>query len=254
MEIHKKLEINKDYQTLMRYMDISKFLDFLITGSFHFTRLADFEDKSEAISQRQLIKYFKHDIDLGITKKSELKLGDRQKRYFANCWFSGKRESIGMWSIYANRSSIALKISFDDFMSFWTVENLTVNKAKEWIDHIYIDRVYYKNYLSGKDILKFKDETKIIGFQKDVSYEHEKEIRVLLKCCGIREEVLFSTQNIFNFKIKPLNIIDVPIKLIFHPLMSDWEKGNIKQLIKKYDFLNIQVCDSEVSPLLKGLE
>jgi hypothetical protein len=254
MEIHRNLKSDDGFTSLMRFMSFNKLLDFLITGSFHFTRLCDFEDKSEAISQRQLAKHFNHDLEFKPSYKKELNYKTRQKRYFANCWFSSVRESIGMWSIYSDRTSVALKIDYHDFMKLWSEENIEVKKNRNWISHIYINKVFYKNFLSSEDIMRFKDETKIIGFQKDVSYAHEKEVRALIKCHGILDHEKFEDHKVQFIKMNFKNLSGLSLQLIFHPLMNDWEKNNLKTLIDKYEYKNISCIDSEVTPLLKGLE
>jgi hypothetical protein len=257
MTIHNKLVNKKHYPTLMRFMDLTKLLDFLISGTFHFTRLDQFEDKSEGISRKQLAKFFDHDISITAERKRELPLIDRQKRYFATCWFSGIRESVGMWNLYSNSSSIALKIPIKTFLNIWEESNLSFLPSNNWIDRIYINQVFYKDYFSPKAVDNFKEETKIIGFQKDVCYEHEKEVRVLIKVKGQLEEkagkVLYKENPLPFVKTKISSIIKIKMQILFHPLMPNWQKTNIKNLIAIHGYKNITCADSEVTRLLKTI-
>lgn len=254
MKIHNKLTNTTGYPNLLRFMDLTKLLDFLITGTFHFTRLDQFEDKSEGISRQQLAKFFEHDISITAERKRELPLIDRQKRYFATCWFSGIRESVGMWNLYSNSSSIALKIPITTFTSIWKEANLNFSTAEKWIDHIYINQIFYKDYFSALDVDNFKEETKIIGFQKDDCFEHEKEVRVLIKVKGQvegkKEKLLYKEAPLPFIKIKIANIKSLKLQILFHPLMANWQKENIKNLISEYGYKNITCIDSEVTKLL----
>lgn len=253
MEIKNKLTIDQN-SSILRYMDLPKLLDFLRTGSFHFTRLDNFIDKSEAISQRQLAKYLKYIIEVPDSNKMELDLDTRQKRYFALCWFSANRESFGMWNSYSNTSSVALKISFGNFNSLWIEKNLKFSPSSNWIDSIHINKISYKDYLSELGVEGFKDEVKIMGFQKDESFSHEKEIRVLIKCKGkikIVNKIKYLKNNpILYFRVIPKNIKSISLQIIFHPMMEEWQKVNIKDLVKTYGYEKIQCIDSEVSKLL----
>ncbi len=257
MTIYNKLTNKKDYPNLMRFMDLTKLLDFLISGTFHFTRLDQFEDKSEGISRQQLAKFFEHDISITAERKKELTLVDRQKRYFATCWFSGIRESVGMWNLYSNSSSIALKIPINTFLSIWKDANLNFSTAEKWVDRIYINQIFYKDYFNAQDVDKFKEETKIIGFQKDDCYEHEKEVRILIKVKGKvdgkKGAILYKETPLPFIKIKVLNIKAIKMQILFHPLMANWQKENIRNLISEYGYKNITCIDSEVTKLLNTI-
>jgi len=257
MQINNHLSDTVEYPNLIRFMDLTKLLDFLISGTFHFTRLDQFEDKSEGITRKQLAKFFEHDISISEERKRELPLLERQQRYFATCWFSGIRESVAMWNLYSNQSSIALKIPINPFLKIWNESNLDFQSAKDWIDRIYINQIFYKNYFNSEDVDNFKEETRVIGFQKDKCYEHEKEVRVLIKVKGQFGEASNKRvykENVLPFiKVKVKNIKDVKMQILFHPLMPAWQKVNIQNLIKKYDYKNITCKDSEVTRLLNTI-
>ncbi len=253
MKIINDLDIEK-YPCLIKFMDLTKLLDFIMTGAFHFTRLDHFEDKLEAISQRQLVKYFEHQIKLPFSLIKELPIEKRQKFYFASCWFAASRESVGMWNLYSNSDSIALRFNADDFITMWKNELIKVTPSRNRIDRIYINSVEYKNYLEKKDALSFKDENKIIGFHKDKSFEHEKEVRVLIKMITVKRignniETLEDSPVDF-YKIKYKNIKLIPFEIIFHPKMQNWKKENIETILFKYGFKNVKCKNSELEKML----
>lgn len=251
MRIVNKLETTTEFNSLIKFVDFYKFIDFLVNSSFHFTRLDKFEDKSEAISQRQLAAFFQHKVHFPPTRVRELKLDVRQKRYFASCWFSGDRESIGMWNIYSNPNSVAIKFGLNEFCELWRMENFKVSPGKQYIENMFIDKIHYKNYLSVDGVLNFKEESKIIGFQKDLSFSHEKEVRVLIKRKTKNNIILgkLSPDEIKFFKVTPkINILkNLTFEVIFHPQMQCWQKANIEKLVKAYRFKGIITRPSELA-------
>lgn len=253
MEI--KNQLNKeDFPVLFKFIDLSKLIDFLITGKFHFTRLDYFEDKSEAISQRQLAKSFEHNIPFPFQIFPEIAIEIRQKSYFASCWFGANRESVAMWNLYSDINSVALRFNFDDFNSIWEKENIQISPSFKKIDKIYINKMVYKDYFNINDALTFKNENNIIGFHKDKSFEHEKEVRILIKMITKRNSPTnfeyIENKSVEFYKIKNIKIKTIPFEIVFHPKMHDWQKENIKKLILKYKYKNIKCTDSEIKKLL----
>lgn len=248
-------EYKRDFPFLFRFFSLPKFIDLIITRSFHFSRLDKFTDKSEGISQRQLAKYFKHKIKFK-SKRIELNLEKRQKLYYACCWYSAERESIAMWDLYSDPSSIGLRLSYNNFIKLFCPDKLIFKPTKKLINYYYINKISYKNYLNIKDVEDFKDETKVIGFQKDKSFEHEKEVRVLLKCRnGVYEKNDFNSISDYEFfKVKPLHFQEIPFRVIFNPKMKASEKSNIKKLLKMYDLTNFKCKSSELTRFFKGFE
>lgn len=250
--------LNKiEFPVLLKYVNLSKLIDLLISGSFYFTRLDHFEDKSEAISQRQLAKSFEHNIKFTRSFINELSLESRQRLYFASCWFGAKRESVGMWNLYSDSNSVALRFKIKDFNFLWQNNFIKVKPSREKIDKIYINKIEYKDYFDINDALSFKDENKILGFHKDKSFEHEKEVRVLIKMFSQKRignsRIEIENNNVEYYKIKNTKIKTIPFEIIFHPKMSFWQKENIKKLIKKYGYSKIECMDSELMKLLNPI-
>lgn len=250
MEISNKLINRSKYDYLIRFISLSKLLDLLINQAFSFTRLDFFKDKSEAISNQQLIKHLYPKLWNSENTKKELELKIRQQRYFASCWFGSDRESFSMWNLYSDSSSVALRYKVDDYKLLWEKDNMIFNIEEDWINRVYISEIDYKNYLS-KEV--FKDKKEVIGLYKDESYKSEQEVRVLIKCKGSinkRNKKYFKDLNLEKIIIKPKNIKEIPFTVLFHPEMHDIHKLNIKKLVEKYEFENIRCSDSELTKLL----
>lgn len=250
---------SQNFPSLVKFLDLNKFLDFLVNANFHFTRLDHFEDKMEGISQSQLSKYLQYKLKLPKPTRLELKLSVRQKRYFASCWFSGQRESISMWNLYSNSSSIALKIDFEKFKQILDSPNITIQPNMDWINSIHVDKIHYKNYLNKKSVENFNDEGEILGFHKDECYSHEQEVRILIKSKNKYEveNKSYQPDKIHFYKFKPMVKLiknEVPMKVIFHPHMNHWQKENIKKLINGYRFKNITTQDSELTKFFLPLK
>lgn len=232
-----RLSIKNENENLIRFIDIHKLISFLSSSEFNFTRIDKFNDKLEAISEMQLAQELNLLLDANRIRE-EQNLIDRQMSYYALCWFLNHRESIAMWDLYSNSSSVALKINIKEFNEIW--EYIINDKSLVPVNRIYVNRVQYIDFKSNNILKIFNENEKVLGFHKDISFEHEKEVRVLIKC---RKK---PNSKIDNFKIKSEKIRNIKIDLIFHPEMEEWKKDNIKKLVKNYQFENITCKNSEL--------
>ncbi|MBS1495085.1 MAG: DUF2971 domain-containing protein [Bacteroidetes bacterium] len=251
MELKNNLLDVKEFPYVVRFLNLPKLLDLLISEKLYFSRLDSFKDKSEAISHQQLIKLLYPKIFF-VSPKKEMDLEKRQRSYFATCWFGSKRESFAMWNLYSDSSSVAIKYKLRNFNKLWELNNIEFDCDSDWINRIFIDKMIYKDYLNEKEITK---DTRhgIMGLYKDQSYSDEKEVRVLIKCKGRitqgKQKLTWEEQNVNAIKLALVNLKDVPFEILFHPEMKETHKRNIEDLVKKYNFQNVECKDSELSKL-----
>lgn len=233
---------------LWRYFDFQKFLSLAIEKSISFSRMDKMEDANEGISINQLLLGYGDEIDKEIvrrqkemSKKSELKLSDRQKYYFLSCWLIHHRESVAMWNSYSDDNGLALKINSGQLIESITRYGVLLSDAEK-MKNMFHGKVAYIDFLNPIERLKFKQEINIIGFQKDESFEHEKEYRFLIKqdIHNYRDDLLSIA------KLKLNNFDDLKFDLIFHPKMSEWKKENIKKILKVLKLKNFTPKNSEL--------
>lgn len=229
---------------LWRYMDLHKLISFITSKCLMLSRFDKFEDSNEGISKRQLAKqYAAHDPEYQhqIGQSKELEIEIRQKRMFASCWFSGVRESVAMWNLYASEGGVAVRIRAKELIDSFVFEKLTFDSYED-IGRIYHGRVAYKNFFDSDDIEDFKDETRVIGFQKDLSFEHEKEYRFL-----VRQRYEDPTDDFLPYvKIGLENFTDLPFEILSHPRMSAWQRRNIEDILSHFEASNFEFKESEL--------
>jgi hypothetical protein len=237
-----------DNSALWGYFDFHKFLSFAIEGSVFFSRMDKMEDVNEGISLNQLLLKYGEELERQIVKqnrqnseKKEMPLEKRQKTYFISCWLEHHRESVAMWNTYSNNDGIAIKVISNELINAVKVNNDHTND-NEKMKTLYHGKIVYKDFLNSNDRLHLKDEVKIIGFQKDLSFEHEKEYRFLIKQdfhTYVEEEIQFVKLKLENFK-------ELKFDLIFNPKMEEWKERNIKSILKSLKVSNIEPKNSEL--------
>ena len=234
---------------LWGYFDFHKFLSLVIEESIFFSRMDKMEDVNEGISLNQLLLKYGADVERmkaksnkENSKRTEMPLETRQKKYFISCWLIHHRESVAMWNAYSDENGIALKFKASDLITTIS-ENTKNTKVNEKMKTLYHGRIAYKDFFNPDDRMNLKDEVKIIGFQKDISFEHEKEYRFLIK----QDTHNFKEDDIPFVKMKIQKFKKLKFDLIFHPKMEPWKKENIKSVIKALGSKSITIKDSELN-------
>jgi len=202
----------------------------------------EFEDPMEGIPLRALITY-EEERDLDIIKDEKLSdlILDRtkfkklsvemqnriknikaiQRSSFVSCWFLGKRESMAMWNLYSNTDGVAVKVPATSlFKHFEEVSDAFFN---EGASAFYGGKVIYQDFKT----INAEDESSIvpkIALRKDESYKHEEEFRFVVRTKSDSEESESFTSTI-------LNLSSLKMKVVCHPLMAEWKRDNIKQIL-----------------------
>ena len=233
---------------LWGYFDFHKFLSLVIEESIFFSRMDKMEDMNEGISLNQLLLKYGADVERmkaknnkENSKSTEMPLENRQKKYFISCWLIHHRESVAMWNTYSDENGIALKFKASDLITTIS-ENTIKTNQNEKMKTLYHGRIAYKDFFNPVDRRNLKDEVKDIGFHKDISFEHEKEYRFLIK----QDTHNFKEDDIPFVKMKIQKFKKLKFDLIFHPKMEPWKKENIKSVIKALGSKSITVKDSEL--------
>lgn len=233
---------------LWGYFDFHKFLSLVIEESIFFSRMDKMEDVNEGISLNQLLLKYGAEVERlqaktnkENSKRTEMPLNIRQQKYFISCWLIHHRESVAMWNAYSDENGIALKFKSSDLINAISKNTNSTNENSK-MKTLYHGRIAYKDFFNPNDRLNLKDEVPIIGFQKDLSFEHEKEYRFLIK----QDTHNFKDEDIPFIKMKIEQFKKLKFDLIFHPKMEPWKKENIKSVVMSFGANNITIKDSEL--------
>ena len=173
LELHRDLILPPDATILWRYMDFAKFIHLLERQSLWFSRADQFEDPLEGTYTDAEIEHLRS-LDASNTAPG-LRVSDsylRGPKYmrttaYVNCWRSGAGESLAMWDLYGKGSGIvAVKT---------TVENLKLAIAELPL-RIFLGSVKYLDW----DLASWDNNSLVMCFRKDSSYQHEAEVRAII--------------------------------------------------------------------------
>ncbi|MFC4218608.1 DUF2971 domain-containing protein [Flagellimonas marina] len=247
-EVKIKLPIFKHGEFLWKYLDLHKLLNFVIKNELVFTRLDLLEDPIEGLSTSHLRAANLEDLineSENKEKVSQIKekfpnllkgkefrpvFGKhKQQLQFANCWFHGERESMAMWNLYSNKDSVAIKVVAEDFISYLTKAAAKFVEQNGYKVHFIADSVKYL-HLNPFDPDLSKQNFRYSAFKKDSSYKHEQEYRLLLYVHSKWQE-----DHKFKFIKFPLGDNDLQIEIVCHPLMQEWKRTNLENLVSKFN-------------------
>lgn len=238
LQINQNDSLTLNGSSLWRYFDIHKFLDFLRTKRFRFARMDQFEDVLEGVpfvakevyrkfivedklARTVLGTSYQHDSTHDDLDSRIVKIIKIQQSHYVSCWFMEKRESMAMWSLYSNPESVAIKIPFEKF-----TEVLPAAKDIE-VESYFGGKVQYQDFMAFKGLSKMRK----VSLRKDISFQHEKEFRFVVKAKEVKHEI----KSILS---DPLNLADLDLQVVCHPQMKSWQKENIKELLELYNIGN----------------
>lgn len=163
-------------QPLWRYMDLAKLADLLVTKSLYLPTVAQLGDPWEGtlpdIDAAEIASFrAEHSADFSASPAGRwlLKFPSQQRdRAYASCWHGNGVESHAMWGMYARAHGVAVR----------TTVGRLIDAADSWRGgRVYIGWVDYIDFA----VHRLADQL-FPGplLTKDVSYQHEQEVRALV--------------------------------------------------------------------------
>lgn len=220
---------------LWRYMSFEKFIDFILTKSFYFSRLDKFSDPFEGMPTK---KEFERRKNVGLLRfqlNSRIKSNrppdendiDREiialfKSYIdarastiVNCWHMSDDESEAMWKIYGEqKNSVCIKTTVGELCQNFNREDTRVAHLKvEYID--FSSETRYFDHLPGQ--------------YKRKSFEHEKEYRFFIQDYKDKKFLHDVTEFGAKVKVEPLSFIN---KIFVSPLSDSWFLNCVSESVK----------------------
>lgn len=224
------LPVNRD-TVVWKYLDLSKFLDLLMSQKLFMSRSDKFEDQYEGTFSEPTFEEIKKISEnnpefLDIYKS-------QRKNVVISSWHINEYESFAMWQIFTqNSEGLAIQSTIGRIQDSLHLEN-------QFEQHV--GEVNYIDY--KKEYIPFDDDFFPFLFKRK-SFQYEREVRII------------SNLSQHNLNINEGVKIDVDInklieKIYIHPKSENWYKNLVIQLVKQLGFnFTIEKSDLESDILI----
>lgn len=229
---NKNISLPENPDTIVwKYLDLSKFLDLLLSKKLFMSRSDKFKDQYEGTFSEPAYEEIKK---LSIDNPEFLDYyKSHREKVIVSSWHINEYESFAMWQIFTqNSEGLAIQSTIGRLQNAVIPEK----KYKQYIGEVnYID--YKKEYIPFDDVF-------FPFLFKRKSFQYEREVRILT---DIGDE---------NIKINDGLKIDVDInqlieKIYIHPKSENWYKNLVIELVSKLGFdFTIEKSDLESDILI----
>ncbi|WP_130736712.1 hypothetical protein [Flavobacterium sp. J27] len=222
---------NNDQVIIWKYLDLSKFLDMLLSQKLFMSRSDKFEDQYEGTFSEPTFEEIKK-IAANNPKFLDYYKSHREK-VVVSSWHANEYESFAMWQIFTkNNEGLAIQSTIG-----------RLKKALEVEKHFqqFIGEVNYIDY--KKEYIPFEDTFFPFLFKRK-SFQYEREIRVISDVSHAKISI--------NDGLKIEVIINELIEKIYiHPKSENWYKNLVVQMVKKLGYeIAIEKSDLESDILI----
>lgn len=222
---------DSDETIVWKYLDLSKFLDMLLSKKLFLSRSDKFEDQYEGTFSEPTFEEIKK-IAANNPKFLDYYKSHREKVVISS-WHTNEYESFAMWQIFTkNNEGLAIQS--------------TIGRLKECLKperqyEQYIGEVNYIDY--KKDFIPF-DDTFFPFMFKRKSFQYEREIRIISD--------MSNTDLIIDNGLKiEVDINQLIEKIYIHPKSENWYKKLVIELVEKLGFdFTIEKSDLESDILI----
>ena len=229
---NKNLTLPDDPDTVVwKYLDLSKFLDLLLSKKLFMSRSDKFEDQYEGTFSEPTYEEIKK---LSIDNPDFLNYYKiHREKVAVSSWHINEYESFAMWQIFTqNSEGLAIQS---------TVKRLQKALSPEKNYKQYIGEVNYIDY--KKEYIPFDDMFFPFLFKRK-SFQYEREVRIITDVADN------------NIKLNDGLKINVDInelieKIYIHPKSENWYKNLVIQLVAQLGFdFKIEKSDLESDILI----
>ncbi|AWG27156.1 DUF2971 domain-containing protein [Flavobacterium kingsejongi] len=214
-----------------KYLDLSKFLDLVLSRKLFMSRSDKFEDQYEGTFSEPSFEEVKKIAEKNPTFLDYYK--KHRKNVVISSWHINEYESFAMWQIFTqNSEGLAIQS--------------TVGRIKEALKL----ETHYKQYIGEVNYIDYKKEhtpfeNNFFPFLfKRKSFQYEREIRIISDLS--RQKITINEGLKINVDINLL--IE---KIYIHPRSENWYKNLVIELIKRLDLdITIEKSDLESDILI----
>ncbi len=222
---------DNDQLVVWKYLDLSKFLDMLLSQKLFMSRSDKFEDQYEGTFSEPTFEEIKK-IAANNPKFLDYYKSHREK-VVVSSWHANEYESFAMWQIFTkNNEGLAIQSTIGRLKRALAVEK-----------HIeqYIGEVNYIDY--KKEYIPFEDTFFPFLFKRK-SFQYEREIRII-------SDVSHSQISINEGLKIEVNVNELIEKIYIHPKSENWYKNLVVQMVKKLGYeIAIEKSDLESDILI----
>ena len=226
------IKLPEDPNTIIwKYLDLSKFLDLLMSEKLFMSRSDKFEDQYEGTFSEPTFEEIKK---LSIDNSDFLKYYKTHREKVAiSSWHINEYESFAMWQIFTqNSEGLAIQS---------TIGRLQESLVPEINFKQYIGEVNYIDY--KKEHIPFDDMFFPFLFKRK-SFQYEGEVRIITDIG--KSDIKINEGLKINVDINQL--IE---KIYIHPKSENWYKNLVIQLVKQLGFdFTIEKSDLESDILI----
>ncbi|WPR70056.1 hypothetical protein SLW70_08845 [Flavobacterium sp. NG2] len=226
------IKLPTDPNTIVwKYLDLSKFLELLLSRKLFMSRSDKFEDQYEGTFSEPTYEEIKR---LSIDNPDFLKYYKIHREKVAiSSWHINEYESFAMWQIFTqNSEGLAIQS---------TIGRLQKAVVPETTYNQFIGEVNYIDY--KKEYIPFDDMFFPFLFKRK-SFQYEREVRIITDV----------TQNltVLNDGLKiNVDIEELIEKIYIHPKSENWYKNLVIQLVQQLGFnFTIEKSDLESDILI----
>lgn len=223
---NKNIKLPEDPDTVVwKYLDLSKFLDLLLSKQLFMSRSDKFEDQYEGTFSEPTFEEIKK---IAANKPEFLDYyKSHREKVVISSWHINEYESFAMWQIFTkNNEGLAIQSTIGRLKEALQPEN----RVEQYIGNVnYID--YKKEYIPF-------DNAFFPFLFKRKSFQYEREVRIITDV---------SSHNIsVNEGIKiNVDLNQLIEKIYIHPKSENWYKKLVIELVSKLNF-NIEIEKSDL--------
>jgi hypothetical protein len=222
-----------DDAIIWRYMNLEKLLALLATNRLFLSRLDRVRDPGEGVWPDSVVNELKQGLK---PEQLTVFLGSSEglkTSMFVSCWHEAAHESAALWSQYAAGAGHAMKSSIG-----------RVKRAISGGPNYHIGRV---NYLDFKnDAYRLPDvNALILPFLKRKSFEHEREVRILVWDPDKVGPPDPGTSFPDGIEL-PVRLDDLIDALYISPEAPTWLSEHAVELLRRFGLPNLPVIQSNL--------
>ncbi|WP_418263601.1 hypothetical protein [Flavobacterium faecale] len=226
------IKLPEDPNTIVwKYLDLSKFLELLLSRKLFMSRSDKFEDQYEGTFSEPTFEEIKK---LSTDNPDFLKYYKTHREKVAiSSWHINEYESFAMWQIFTqNSEGLAIQS---------TIGRLQNALVPEGTFNQYIGEVNYIDY--KKEYIPFDDMFFPFLFKRK-SFQYEREVRIIT-------DVTVNNISLNDGLKINVDINQLIEKIYIHPKSENWYKNLVIQLVKELGFhFTIEKSDLESDILI----
>ena len=226
------IKLPEDPDTIVwKYLDLSKFLDLLLSKKLFMSRSDKFEDQYEGTFSEPTFEEIKK---LAINNPEFLNYYKTHREKVAiSSWHINEYESFAMWQIFTqNSEGLAIQSTIGRLQKALKPET----NLKQYIGQVnYID--YKKEYIPFDDLF-------FPFLFKRKSFQYEREVRII----SDTSDTAITINDGIKINVDINQLID---KIYIHPKSENWYKNLVIELVSKLGFdIAIEKSDLESDILI----